>query len=230
MNNEIDYLGNFMKEVNLMNLNYRRKFTILPINIVLVGSLFASGHFFLLPALSSELVANHEVSQVEQQLRVEKLLRLITQRLLIAHDVARWKWNKKQAIEDIKREQELLSKLNQQAIKYGLDADTITNFFQAQITASKLIQTADFQKWQQQGIKSFDDVPDLNRSIRPSLDQLNTEFLSVLAKLKPVLGCPGIKEIIKSRAEIIIRGNGINQTVQKLTISPLLDVKNTACQ
>jgi|UPI00067455EC chorismate mutase len=165
---------NLMKEGNSMKVNYRRKFSILPINIILVGLLFACQHFVLFPAWGSELAAIHDVCQVKQQLRLEKLLRLINQLLLIAHDVARWKWNKKQAIQDKRGEQELLTKLSQQATKYGLEADTLTNFFQAQITASKLIQTADFQQWEQQGIRSFKNVPDLNQSIRPSLDQLNT--------------------------------------------------------
>ncbi|MEO3704841.1 chorismate mutase [Trichormus azollae] len=44
----------------------------------------------------------------------------MNQRLLITHDVARWKWNKKQAIEDKRREQELLTKLSEQVTKYGL--------------------------------------------------------------------------------------------------------------
>jgi chorismate mutase len=218
-----------MKTVDSMNVDYRRKVSILPINIVLGCLLFTGQHFATLPTWGKELAPIQEVAQVEQRLRLEKLLRLINQRLLIAHDVARWKWNRKQPIEDRQREEELLGKLSQQANKYGLDGDTVTNFFQAQITASKLIQKADFQQWQQQGVTSFNDVADLNQTIRPALDQLNTEFLFVLAQLKPVLGCPAMKEIIKSRAEVIIRGNGINPTVQRLTIAPLLDVKAVSC-
>lgn len=111
---------NLMKEGDSMNVNYRRKFSILPINIVLVRLLLACQHFVLFPACGSELAGIHDVSLVEQQLRLEKLLRLINQRLLITHDVARWKCNKKQAIEDKRRKQEVLTKLSQQVTKCGL--------------------------------------------------------------------------------------------------------------
>ncbi|MEH1939271.1 MAG: gamma subclass chorismate mutase AroQ [Nostoc sp.] len=151
-------------------------------------------------------------------------------RLLIAHDVARWKWNQKRPIEDRKREQELLLKVRQQAVSHSLEPDRVAAFFQAQIEAGKLIQTVDFQNWQKQGIKSFPHVPDLNQTLRPSLDKLNTEFLFALTELTPVLGCPQIRELIQSRSQAIIQGDGIVQEVQSLAISPLLQFQSTSCK
>ncbi|MHC5730296.1 MAG: chorismate mutase, partial [Nostoc sp.] len=60
------------------------------------------------------------IAIADQQVPVDKLLKLIQQRLLIAHDVARWKWNHKRPIEDRKREQELLLKVRQQATTHSL--------------------------------------------------------------------------------------------------------------
>ncbi len=161
---------------------------------------------------------------------VDKLLKLIQQRLLIAHDVARWKWNHKRPIEDRKREQELLLKVRQQATIYSLEPDTVAAFFQAQIEAGKLIQAVDFQNWQKQGIKSFPHVPDLNQILRPSLDKLNTEFLFALTELTQFLGCPQIQELIKSRSQMIIQGDGIVKQVQSMAISPLLQFQSTSCK
>ncbi|MBD2520387.1 gamma subclass chorismate mutase AroQ [Nostoc sp. FACHB-973] len=166
------------------------------------------------------------ITSADQQLRVDKLLKLIQQRLLIAHDVARWKWNHKRPIEDRKREQELLLKARQQATIYSLDPDMVAAFFQAQIEAGKLIQAVDFQTWQKQGIKSFPHVPDLNQILRPSLDKLNTEFLFALTELTQFLGCPQIQELIKSRSQVIIQGDGIVKQAQSIAISPLLQFQN----
>ncbi|MEJ6485328.1 gamma subclass chorismate mutase AroQ [Nostoc punctiforme UO1] len=169
------------------------------------------------------------ITSAEQQLRVDKLLKLIQQRLLIAHDVARWKWNHKRPIEDRKREQELLLKIRQQARIHSLEPDTVAAFFQAQIEAGKLIQAVDFQNWQKQGIKSFPHVPDLNQILRPSLDKLNTEFLFALTELTQFLGCPQIRELIQSRSQVIIQGDGIVKQVQSVAISPLLQFQSTSC-
>ena len=164
------------------------------------------------------------------QLQVDRLLQLMQQRLMIAHDVALWKWNQRRSIEDSQREQELLAQLRQQATAYNLEPDQVSAFFQAQIEAGKLIQTTDFQKWQREGVKSFDNVPSLNQTLRPLVDQLGTELLSVLAELTPVLACPTLQELIESRAQIILRGNGIDQTVRRIVLAPLLEVKDTSCQ
>ena len=170
------------------------------------------------------------VALVNQQQKVDKLLQLIQQRLLVAHDVARWKWNHKRPIEDRQREQELIDQLRKQAIDYNLQPDAVSTFFAAQIAAGKLIQTTDFQNWQRQGVKSFTSVPDLNQKLRPFLDKLNTEFLTVLTDINPVLSCSQVQKLIESRAQIIIRGDGINPTVRRTAIAPLLAVKDTKCQ
>ncbi len=119
----------------------------------------------------------------QHQQTVDRLLQLMQQRLMVQHDVARWKWNQKSPIEAPQREQELLAQLRQQAIAYGLDPDTVNAFFQWQILTGKLVQKADFQNWQRKGVRSFANVPSLNGTLRPLLDKLDTELLCVLATL-----------------------------------------------
>ncbi|MEH2044687.1 gamma subclass chorismate mutase AroQ [Nostoc sp.] len=221
-----------------MNLSFFRKHPLLFVIIVFFGLFFSSTvvaaklklYFVAQNSRSVKLVNLQAIRVAEQQLPVDKLLKLIQQRLLIAHDVARWKWNQKSPIEDLKREQELLLKVKQQATTHSLEPDTVAAFFQAQIEAGKLIQTADFQNWQKQGIKYFPNVPDLNQTLRPSLDKLNIEFLFTLTELNSVLGCPQIRELIQSRSQVIIQGDGIDRQVQNLAISPLLQFKSTSCK
>ncbi|MGV0107308.1 gamma subclass chorismate mutase AroQ [Nostoc sp. DSM 114160] len=221
-----------------MNLSFFRKHPLLFVIIIFFGIFFSTTVvaanfklYFVAQNYKPVKLVNLQAIRVdEQQLPVDKLLKLIQQRLLIAHDVARWKWNQKRPIEDLKREQELLLKVRQQATTHSLEPDTVAAFFQAQIKAGKLIQTTDFQNWQKQGIKSFPNVPDLNQTLRPSLDKLNIEFLFALTELNSVLGCPQIRELIQSRSQVIIQGDGIDRQVQNLAISPLLQFKSTSCK
>ena len=213
-----------------MNLSFFRKHPLLFVSIIFFGLFFSSTVIAAQNSGSVKLVNPQAITRAEQQRPVDKLLKLIQQRLLIAHDVARWKWNQKRPIEDLKREQELLLKVRQQATTHSLEPDRVAAFFQAQIEAGKLIQTADFQNWQNQGIKSFANVPDLNQTLRPSLDKLNTEFLFALTELTSVLGCPQIQELIQSRSQVIIQGDGIDRQVQNLAISPLLQFKSASCK
>lgn len=220
-----------------MNVNILRKHPLLFAIIIFFGLFFTSAvvaaklRLYLASENSGvQLSSPQAITIADQQLRVDKLLKLIQQRLLIAHDVARWKWNSQRPIEDRQREQELLSKVRQQAIAYKLPPEIVAAFFQAQIEAGKIIQKADFQNWQKQGIKSFPNVPDLNKTLRPSLDKLNTEFFSALTELTPVLGCPQIREIIQSRSLVIIKGEGIDQKVQSLAISPVRGFKSAECK
>ncbi len=213
-----------------MNLSFFRKHPLLFVSIIFFGLFFSSTVVAAQNSGSVKLVNPQAITEAEQQRPVDKLLKLIQQRLLIAHDVARWKWNQKRPIEDLKREQELLLKVRQQATTHSLEPDRVAAFFQAQIEAGKLIQTADFQNWQKQGIKSFANVPDLNQTLRPSLDKLNIELLFALTELNSVLGCPQIQELIQSRSQVIIQGDGIDRQVQNLAISPLLQFKSASCK
>ncbi len=164
------------------------------------------------------------------QQTIDTLLQLMQQRLMVQHDVARWKWNQNSPIDVPQREQELLAQLRQQAVTYDLEPDVASAFFQWQIDAGKLIQIADFQNWQKQGVQSFDNVPSLNLTVRPLLNKLSTELLSVLAELTPFLDCLTVQQLLQSRTQIILRGDGIDQTVRRVALAPLNAVKATACQ
>ncbi|MBV9386202.1 MAG: gamma subclass chorismate mutase AroQ, partial [Chroococcidiopsidaceae cyanobacterium CP_BM_ER_R8_30] len=172
-------------------------------------------------------VKNCPVAHYQQT--VDRLLQLMQQRLMVQHDVARWKWNQKSSIEAPQREQELLSKRRQQATNYDLDPDTAVIFFQRQIQAGKLIQVANFQNWQRKGEGFFPNVPSLNHILRPFLDKLDLELLSVLATLNPVLDCSTTQEhqLIHSRAQIIFQGDGIDTTVRHVALVPLNEVQKS---
>lgn len=114
---------------------------------------------------------------VAQQLAV-----LADARLAVVIDVARWKWNRKAAIEDLPRERSLLAGLRASAEGRGLSATQVEEFFSAQIEAAKWLQRDLFRQWERQSAGSFASVDDLDRTLRPRIDELNAHMLAALAR------------------------------------------------
>jgi chorismate mutase len=100
-------------------------------------------------------------------------------RLLVSDQVAASKFGTGQPIDDPAREQQELALVKQQALNLGIDPTSTVQFFQDQITASKIVQRGLFQLWTEH--------PDLAPTTRPSLatirqelDQLTTQILGQL--------------------------------------------------
>ena len=119
------------------------------------------------------------------------LLGLIDERLAIMPDVARHKYNSGAAVEDLPREAQVIEAVTAQAVTAGLDKDLAATFFQAQIDASKMIQTERIAAWKVEGRAPFADVPDLGTVIRPKLDALTPAMLAALKEALPELKSAG---------------------------------------
>ena len=78
---------------------------------------------------------------------LDRLLRLMEQRLALMHEVARWKWNAGKPITDPERERESLQSVVERGRGKGLDPDLVRSFFAAQMEAARLVQQADFDRW-----------------------------------------------------------------------------------
>nr|WP_267872362.1 gamma subclass chorismate mutase AroQ [Massilia sp. JS1662] len=111
----------------------------------------------------------------------------IDQRLLLAQDVARAKWNAKAAIEDLPREEQVIAAAVRQGGALGLPEAWIRTVFRAQIEASKTVQRELYARWQEEGAGRFDDAPDLAQTIRPELDRLTTQLLRAMADNQALL-------------------------------------------
>ena len=118
------------------------------------------------------------------------LLDLIDQRLAIGEEVARSKWNSGAPVEDAAREREIVDAIGVQAAVHNLEPAFAQEFFRAQIEASKIVQNARLAQWRASKQPSFDNVPELQRDIRPQLDRLTTAMLAALAQAMPALGTP----------------------------------------
>ena len=118
---------------------------------------------------------------------LEPLRQAIDQRLLLAQDVARAKWNVQAAIEDLPREEQVIAAAVRQGAALGLPEAWIRRVFRAQIEASKTVQRTLYARWQAEGADRFDDAPDLARTIRPELDRITTQLLRSMADNQALL-------------------------------------------
>ncbi len=121
---------------------------------------------------------------------IESLRALIDARLMLAPDVAQYKWNHHLPIEDLPREAQVIAALGHQAAELGVSTAWAEAFFRAQIEASKTAQNELFQGWDVFRRGQFPEAPDLATVTRPKLDRLTDQLLHALAENWPVLGDP----------------------------------------
>jgi chorismate mutase len=131
---------------------------------------------------------------------LDTLLRLIGERLAVMPDVARHKYNSGAAVEDLPREAQVIEDVTAQAVEAGLDKDLAAKFFQAQIDASKMIQSERIAAWKAEGHAPFTDVSDLKTVIRPKLDALTPAMLAALKDALPELKLGGAGERLEAYA------------------------------
>lgn len=158
--------------------------------------------------------ADSESQTTADSKQVDALLDAMRRRLKIMHDVARWKWNAGKAIEDPEREQQLLTQLERRGREFNLSPADTRRLMRAQMEAGKRIQRADWNKWRREGRKPFEDVPDLNRELRPQIDRASEELLSAFAALRERLADPALRKLIRDRADRALREAGLDESVR----------------
>jgi acetolactate decarboxylase len=150
---------------------------------------------------------------------LERLLRLMRQRLALMHDVARWKWNTGKPITDPQRERELLHSVVERGRGKGLDPELVRTFFAAQMEAARLVQQADFDHWKANKQEPFADTKSL-AELRQRIDQLNSELVGALAEVRPRLWGQTGQQALPQRAEEILTGDDL-ASVRETAIAPL---------
>jgi len=131
---------------------------------------------------------------------LDTLLRLIGERLAVMPDVARHMHNSGAPVGDLPREAQVIEAVTAQAVEAGLDKGLAAKFFQAQIDASKMIQSERIAAWKAESHAPFTDVPDLKTVIRPKLDALTPAMLAALKDALPELKLAGTGERLESYA------------------------------
>ncbi len=151
---------------------------------------------------------------------IESLRALIDARLMLATDVAEFKWNHHIPIEDAAREAQVIAALGHQAGGLGVPRAWAESFFKAQIEASKIAQNELFQGWDVFKRGQFPDAPDLATVTRPKLDKITGLLLHALAENWPVLSDPKRREDVQ-RAMHPMQADDLSPKAVAEAIAPL---------
>ena len=155
---------------------------------------------------------------------LDHLLALVAERLMVAPDVARTKWNTHAPIEDLGREQQIIAAVGAGASRYNVPRDTAERFFRGQIEASKIIQRAMFADYEAAHQPPFKTVVDLDTEIRPTLDRLTPEMMLALGQAIPILERSGGRSALEalSRRRKVVATSG--QAAMRAALAPLLNI------
>jgi chorismate mutase len=111
-------------------------------------------------------------------------------RIEIARQVAFAKWDSHRAVEDQRREEEVISAAVAQGVARGLDEPFVGRFFQAQIDANKFVQYALLSEWRRLGSAPQHPQFDLSRTIRPELDAIQSRLIDELVLTRKLRRSP----------------------------------------
>jgi chorismate mutase len=118
--------------------------------------------------------------------QLDPLVRTSARRLTIAEKVALSKWDSGAAVEDATREAQVIQGAVTAGEAKGVDAASVTRFFEAQIEANKLVQYSLLAGWRRDGSAPAHASINLVGVIRPELDRLQVELIAELADTKEI--------------------------------------------
>jgi len=135
--------------------------------------------------------------------KMDRLITVVVERLDVAQDVAKSKWNTKKPIQDPARDLTVIDAFVSKAAKRKLNPALTKDFISAQIEASKMIQYQLHRGWSQQHQTSFNPAPDLLKDIRPLLDRISPQLLDALDEVAPLRGNPSFFAVLCQRAKVL---------------------------
>lgn len=83
----------------------------------------------------------------EDKACIQEIFSLLHNRLQIARDIAKWKWNYRLPIDERDKEKTLMKQLLLQALDDGVDMQFCTSIIMSQIIAAKAVQIQSFEDW-----------------------------------------------------------------------------------
>lgn len=159
--------------------------------------------------------ATRGAASTEAAATAAELPALIEARLQLAREVAWSKFHSGAPVHDPQREAELLDALQRQGEALGLPPARVRRFFEAQIAASRAVQTTQLAAWHAGAPRPAHPPLDLRTDLRPRLDRLTARLLQALAD--PASADPSLQR----RSEELLRVRHYPPEAIALAIAPL---------
>jgi chorismate mutase len=132
---------------------------------------------------------------------LDRLVKLVAQRLALGQDVAAAKFVNGGLIEDPIRERRILNSVYCALNGMGLYQETGVQFFRDQIEASKVIQRGLHQRWRAHPEELPAVHPNLVAEVRPKLDCITAQMMRQFMHMEemPHLECAYIEELLNGQ-------------------------------
>ena len=131
--------------------------------------------FFVVCALP--LCANGQARFIDEQAGIGSLFQAMDERLSLMPAVAANKWHSGAPITDPERERVVAQNAGDLASSMGLDREAVRALFELQIAVARDVQSGLHGRWRDRGYDFGTEVPSLQTTIRPRLDQITGEIL-----------------------------------------------------
>ena len=131
---------------------------------------------------------DHLVATAKQKAVLEapaqvSLYSLLSERLELSKKLATSYWNEKTPIDDLKKEEAFINTIEQKASQMGLDKNEVTEFFKAQMDASKMICIENFEVWIKNDLHKHEKSAEAS-TIEAQMEAIDAQILQHLSGSK----------------------------------------------
>lgn len=177
----------------------------------LMASSFKKAEANVIPPQQESTNHNKDLNSTIHEL--ELLFVLMQERLVLMHDLARYKWNHDQNLETLKGE--LFSANNED--------NSINSFLVAQNNAAIKVQEQDFELFKKEGISKFESVKDFKTEILPHLELLNAKIESSAYELMSNAQNESLPDFLKDVSFNSFKQEGIERNIYDIAVEPLFE-------
>jgi cyclohexadienyl dehydratase len=181
--------------------------------------------FFLILALPLCVAA--EPRFIEEQQSVVSVLQLFDERLSLMPAVAAWKWRNGSPITDSQRERVVAERAAELGRSMGLDGEGVRALIELQIAVARDVQSGLHGRWRDRGYDFGTDIPSLEGTIRPRLDQLTPQILRALHLAVPALQRPEFASRLPELTQEFLLGDGWTPAARERVVTTLATVRRT---
>jgi cyclohexadienyl dehydratase len=164
---------------------------------------------------------------IEEQQSVVSVLQLFDERLSLMPAVAAWKWQNGSPITDSQRERVVAERAAELGRSMGLDGESVRALIELQIAVARDVQSNLHGRWRDRGYDFGTDIPSLEGTIRPRLDQLTPQILRALHLAVPALQQPEFASRLPALTQEFLLGDGWTPAARAQVVITLATIRRT---
>jgi cyclohexadienyl dehydratase len=164
---------------------------------------------------------------VDEQESVVNILQLFDERLSLMPAVAAWKWRNGSPITDSQRERVVAERAAELGRSMGLDGEGVRALIELQIAVARDVQSGLHGRWRDRGYDLGTDIPSLEGTIRPRLDQLTPQILRALHVAVPALQRPEFASRLPALSQEFLLGDGWTPAARERIVATLGAIRRT---